>query len=306
MNAPNDLKISIAICTYNRSQQLAVTLQSLCKIKDQLLVGDEILVVDNNSSDDTKELVQEYSKILPIRYLFESEQGLSHARNRALNEFSSRLIVFFDDDITVSKEAIERYRSVHINYSEYDFFGGQIDVEWADCAPSWYQDNSLPLINGLLGNYNLGLKDKRYTKELLLPYGANFALTRKLVQSLGLFDANLGVKGEEIGRGEETDYFNRAIDQGFSGMYLSNTSVGHRFQQERLSIHYFYRYGIEKGRALVLVDNANYDHYWIISMLNFLLKGGWQLLKGRRDRFYQCIINIGIERGINIATKSLH
>ena len=77
------------------------------------------------------------------------------------------------------------------------------------------------MINGLVGNYNLGSKNVQIRGDLLLPYGANFALTRSVIKKVGLFDISLGVKGEEFERGEETDYFIRAISNGFQGMYIA-------------------------------------------------------------------------------------
>jgi len=80
--------ISVVICTYNRCEQLASALQSLktsCAAIDTRLF--EVLVVDNNSSDSTKHTVENFGVDFPLRYVFEAEQGLSNARNRALREF---------------------------------------------------------------------------------------------------------------------------------------------------------------------------------------------------------------------------
>jgi len=129
-----------------------------------------------------------------------------------------------------------------------------------------------------------------------------------LIERVGLFDTRLGVVGQQIGRGEETDYFRRAQQLGFSGLYSAKAVVGHRFQIERLNSFYLYRYGIEKGRALVLVDRMLEPRdtvKFILSSLSFFVRGIFQLLKGRRDRFYQCLINIGIERGLWNESKAM-
>lgn len=291
------LPISICICTYNRCVQLDKTLASLVASKESLIQGDEILVIDNNSSDTTRAVALKYASQLPIRYLFEASQGLSAARNKALQEFVSEVIIFFDDDVTLSAACLGAYRTAISRYPDYDFFGGRIRVEWLTVAPLWLKSDDLVLLNGLFGIYAPADGDLQLNTNTLGPYGANFALRRNTVDQLGLFDTDLGVRGSSIARGEETEYFRRANNAGLAGMYLAAAEVGHRFQVERLTMAYLYRYGIEKGRAEVLLNQAT-SKRWLAPCSGFLIRGLWQLLKGRLDRFYQCVINIGIERGM--------
>lgn len=294
--------LSIAICTYNRCGQLANTLSSLCSVKNSLMDGDEILVVDNNSTDRTQEVVSKFSKELPIQYVFEVEQGLAAARNRALSEFNNDVLIFFDDDVTVNSGCIEGYRKGVIEHPNHIYFGGPLSLNWYGKPIYWYRGNDLPLINGLLGYYNLGSDDIEYEPTSLLPYGANFAVRRSLMDLIGVFDVSFGVKGSAIGRGEETDYFRRAINAGAKGVYLSAAAATHHFQTERISIPYLYHYGIEKGK---LVSESGHPDKWVrrVTCLTQALRGIMQLAKGRRDRFYQCIINIGIQRGIEVAAE---
>ena len=295
------MNLSICICTYNRCGELDKTLQSLYFCENELLAGDEIIVVDNNSLDKTKDIVLGYQSKLPIRYIFEQEQGLSCARNAGLNTFSNSIVIFFDDDITLIKGTLSAYRKSFSDYASIGFFGGKIFVDWSGEKPYWYQSDQLPMINGLVGNYNLGSKNLQIRNDFNLPYGANFALTRSVIKIVGLFDTSLGVKGEEFERGEETDYFTRAISNGFQGMYIADAQVGHRFQKQRINLSYLYKYGINKGKALYRVNQQSGK---LISKIMYqLFAGCYQLLKFRLDRFYQCVINIGVQRGIYIAAN---
>lgn len=291
------MNISICICTYNRCDELDKTLQSLTMCEDELVDGDQILIIDNNSNDQTKEVVLGFKDRLPITYLFEAKQGLSAARNKGLSEFSNPVLVFIDDDITISKNFIKTYRQVFLTHPEYYFFGGPIAVDWGEKQPRWYKSEDLPMINGLIGSYSLGAQDKQYNSSSLLPYGANFAVRRQAIQSVGDFDVELGVNGKQIGRGEETDYFHRVLNKGFDGLYVANAKVFHRFQVERITLLYLYRYGLQKGTAAVLLDDARPKNT-LFKVMHQLLAGVYQLMKLRVDRFYQCVINIGVFRGI--------
>lgn len=279
--------ISIAICTYNRCEELRLTLAHLATWSGELLEGDEIIVIDNNSTDSTAEVVQEFESALPLVYQFEAIQGLSAARNAAIRNYRNNILLFIDDDITVTRQTLSAYRRAFAEFAEDDFFGGRIEVDWNEQRPAWLKSDAMPLISGLIGHYQLAEDAASYDDQSLLPYGANFAVSRRLVDRVGGFDMALGVKGAGIARGEETDYLQRAMMAGYSGRYLHQALVLHRFQSERLSSRYLYRYGIEKGSA-----QGSRRSYQRAATLAF--KAVWQLAKGRVDRYYQTVINIGI------------
>lgn len=289
--------ISICICTYNRCDQLKKTLESLSERRNHFIDGDEILIIDNNSSDQTKDLVSGWSSDLPLVYHFESQQGLSVARNKGVAEFVNDVIIFIDDDISVTESFIHEYRKAVQEYPDAGFFGGKIHVDWQGNKPSWYQSSQLTLINGLIGYYDQGDRDVFLSEHSLLPYGANFSLTRNTLNKVGLFDQCLGVKGTSIARGEESDYFVRALEVEIKGVYLSNALVLHRFQLDRISIRYLYNYGVQKGIAEVILGGEKPSK--TVQKLSYQLFAGlYQLLKNRRDRFYQCVINVGLIMGI--------
>lgn len=294
--------LSIAVCTFNRKDQLSRMLTSLQQSESWLKKNAEVIVVDNCSTDGTADYVSSLKTSFDLKYFFESKPGLSNARNCALDNFLGDAIVFFDDDITVEQSALEAY--FYALDSGSHFFAGPIAVAWQHGKPKWLKSDDLVLLNGLFGYYDLGLEQKNYDHSMPMPYGANFMLSRVLVNAIDKFNPRLGVIGDQIGRGEETDYFFRALKAGFNGTYLPKAHVKHHFQIERLNSPYLYNYGIAKGKAIPKVEgyrafNSFYDHFV------YLLKGMIQLLKGRRDRYYQCVINMGISKGKFILSKSM-
>ncbi len=288
--------LSIAICTYNRAHQLKPLLQQLQALGDCLSPCCEVLLIDNNSTDNTAELAASFDMPFEFKLLHEEKQGLANARNCALQHFTGDAIVFFDDDVSVSRECLQAYSNALTQQPAHDYFGGPIDVDWQGEKPKWLKSDDLSLLFGLFGRYNPATQDTLYDGSIPDPYGANFMLLRNTVNKVGLFNADLGVSGDAIGRGEETEYLARARQQGLSGKYLVAARVGHCFQIERVNMAYLYRYGLEKGRAEVQLNDAK-SNAWLLSSSSFALKGVWQLLRGRRDRMYQCVINIGISRG---------
>ena len=293
--------ISICICTYNRWPQLEITLESLVESSSALGSDDEIIIIDNNSTDRTQQVVDRFAEKLPINYYFEPKQGLSVARNTALAQSKNDGIVFFDDDVSISSQALLTYKEVFTRRPEHCYFGGKISIIWPAAKPRWLKSDDLALLNGLFGYYSPADVDLVYDRQQNGPYGANFALRRSLVNKVGNFNESLGVRGASIGRGEETEYFQRAQNAGCTGLYCVNAAVGHRFQLDRISIPYLFRYGIEKGRAEFIL-NHGCRNSWIADSLTISLKALFQLLKARRDRFYQCVINLGIVRGLYLAT----
>src|SRR5262245_4019530 len=102
--------VSICICTFNRSQSLRRTLDSLTSQNDIKAGAVEVLIVDNNCTDDTREVVEIFRERLPIRTRAESKQGLAHARNKAVVEFRGDVLLFTDDDVRFANGWLAAYR----------------------------------------------------------------------------------------------------------------------------------------------------------------------------------------------------
>lgn len=291
-----DRIISVAICTYNRADSLEKTLDIFTRQTRVEDIAWELLLIDNHSTDDTRAVADSFRTRSPLRYFMEPNQGLSNARNRALREFAGDVLLFTDDDVELDPGWLSAYASALRDFPDADFFGGRILPSWPRGAPAWLVDPSLSLISGLLGYYDLGESVRELAAAEPTPFGANFAIRRRLGERLGPFRTDLGVKGGNPGRGEEAEYFDRAIRAGSAGVYVGNAVCYHRQDPERFKPAYLYRYGIEKGRTEVLTGNPARGKRAV--QLNFALRGVWQLARGRGDRFRQCVINMGIQQGL--------
>ena len=116
--------VSVAIVTRNRSKLLEVCLQSLIK---QEVKPSEVVVVDNGSTDSTREVCKTFSEILPIRYFLESKVGTAYARNKAIKISQSSILVFIDDDCTVQKDFVKEVVDMHERYPKVVAVQGRVE-----------------------------------------------------------------------------------------------------------------------------------------------------------------------------------
>lgn len=190
---PDEPKISLVVCTYNRSDLVDGVLRTLC---DQSLPESayEVLVVDNNSKDDTRAVADAYVQGHGnVRYLFEPEQGLSHARNRGLREAVGEYIGYLDDDVEVPASYVETLQSV-VSEVRPAVVGGPGFALYKSRKPYWYKDS--------YAAYELTDSPRELADKEFL-FGFNMVFRRDLLEQVGGFDPELGMRGDDIGYGEE-------------------------------------------------------------------------------------------------------
>jgi glucosyl-dolichyl phosphate glucuronosyltransferase len=283
--------ISIAICTFNRASSLKETLTSFAAASWPSAT--ELLVVDNNSTDNTRDVAVSFATILPIRYVFEREQGLSAARNRAIREMRGDVLLFTDDDVRVDTAWLNAYSEAIAQYPSAAYFGGRVIPYWPHGRPKWMKDEGLALIGGLLVRFHLGESLREFAPNEPTPYGASFGIRRNWLNQVGEFRKDLGVNGSVPGRGEEAEYLDRVRAAGGNGVYVGHAIAHHYTDERRLRYTYLFKYGRQKGVAARTMGHKSKG-----SRLNaalYLLRGVGQLLKGRGDRARQCVINAGIQ-----------
>ena len=264
----------------------------------------EVLVVDNNCTDGTREIVEEFQQRLPIRRITENQQGLSHARNRAVAEFRGDVLLFTDDDVRLGLKWLEAYQDAISGFPNADYYGGRILPDWGLAKPRWIGEKPLSLIDGVLVWFDQGVETREFSATDPPPFGASFAIRRKLFEKVGLFRVDLGTGGTGLGRGEETEFLLRARNYGARGVYVGEALCFHSYDPQRLRLRELYYYGMSSGRSysaiFALPDRGSYRTAgW------FVLRGLYQAVRGRGDRFRQCIINAGIQVAIRPRRKGV-
>jgi GT2 family glycosyltransferase len=294
------VQVTVAICTYDRAASLERTLSSLREQGGVANLQWELLIVDNNSSDSTEDVVRAAAADLPVRYVKEGRQGLSHARNRALVEYRGQVLLFTDDDVVLDPHWLRAYADAFDTHAHAAYFGGRILPLWDGERPRWVRDEGMALISGVLVHYDLGTEDRWYARSDPLPFGASFALRRSQVERLGQFRPDLGVVGHVPGRGEETTYLGKAAAAGARGFYVGKALARHAVDRRRLRPARLFRHGIQSGVAVARTQVVERPGSYA-AMLLFLAKALVQLAKRRGDRARQCLINAGIQVGLRQA-----
>jgi glycosyltransferase involved in cell wall biosynthesis len=239
--------VTVAICTWNRSKLLDLTLTGMRELNIPVGVEWELLVVNNNSPDDTDAVIEKHRALgkLPIRRLFEQKQGLSNARNCAIDAAQGELLIWTDDDVIVEPKWLEEYARVSQQHPEAIFFGGMVKPLFAISPPSWILDD-LPLVSGAFALIDLGPEIRVFAKNES-PYGANMGFRTPILRNRP-FDHRLGRTASELLSGEETIYCERLASEGNTGMWIGTAVVHHHVPAERMTRDYLIRW-FEGGAA---------------------------------------------------------
>ncbi len=214
----------------------------------------EILLVNNNSTDNTEEVYNEFSNILPgkLRYIFESKQGLSFARNRALNEAKGEIVSFIDDDAVVEPDWLTAVEEAFSNYNA-TLVGGKSYLIYPHDPPDW-----------LSPEWETNLSRIDYGEEPLVGtskhmYGLNYSLLKKPALDLGGFNTEIGRIGKKLFSYEEVDMQNKIVENGGVVVYEPKAVVGHIVAPERLTKEWFKKrvyYDARSGKRLDLINQG--------------------------------------------------
>lgn len=245
------MRVAIVVCTFNRASSLEKTLSALlAQVSSNVL---EIVVVDNNSTDETSAVVQRLSAgaPLPVRRLFEPVQGLSHARNRAIAETSADVVIFIDDDASPLDERWADRMAAGFSAPDVGAVGGDAVAQWpAGGRPPWLHDALLPY----LGITRFGLDRQTDLRYPNFPYGVNIAFRRNLIAGLGGFSTGLGRFGGRLLSGEEIELCRRVAAEGFRVLYLPGVAVRHRMDPKRLERAWFLRRAQAQGISKATIE----------------------------------------------------
>ena len=231
--------ISIVVCTYNRAPLLAEAMQTLTE-QSVAPSSYEIIVVDNNSSDDTHSVVTEFCRRYPnVRYCFEPRQGVAHARNRGWKEARGEYVGYLDDDCIAPKEWLAVAAEVIKQYSP-GVLGGPVLPRYDTPKPPWYEDIYIALD---WGDQARALSGKILSAQ-------NLFVRRALLSEVGGFDPNLGHRGEARAFGEETSLQMsiRATMPEQIIYYDPRLCVNHMIQAEHMALRWLARERFARGR----------------------------------------------------------
>jgi glycosyltransferase involved in cell wall biosynthesis len=253
------LLVSLIIPTFNRAGLLGETLDGIAAHRTERRPGEwEVVVVDNNSTDDTRRIVASRQPRFPVplRYLFEGTQGRSAALNAGVAATEAPVVVMTDDDVLVADGWLDAASGPLLDpASGVDYTGGPVSPIWERPRPSWLSGVKGDLW-GTIAILNYGPVPFIFEERRRVPLGANMAVRRSLLERIGGFNNTLGRTGSTrrlLGQ-EVPELLARGRRVGARGLYVPAMSVRHHVPARRLTKQYFRRWWFGKGISRAQLD----------------------------------------------------
>ncbi|NCX95435.1 MAG: glycosyltransferase family 2 protein [Chitinophagia bacterium] len=278
-------KISAVICSYNRARFIINAVESIFN-QDFDKSQFEVIVVDNNSTDNVIELLKRYKEEHPsynFSYYIEPNQGVAFTRTRCAKEAKGSIVAYLDDDSTAEPNWLANIVNFYDAHPEVWSIGGKITPKFLTGIPDWYSKYFF----GLVGNFDLGNKIKRMTGERY-PCGANMSFRKKVFEEIGYFNHSLGRRGKGLLATEEKEIYKRILAYGKQVYYLPMVAVLHCVEANKFDHNYVKRHskGIGGGERVrlegqygwLLVKFLEYIAKWVYAILyglGFLVRGQW-------------------------------
>ncbi|MGH8636968.1 MAG: glycosyltransferase, partial [Burkholderiales bacterium] len=238
---------TILICTFNRASFLEDTLDSLAQTPADPGFSWDVLVVDNNSSDSTRAVVERWIGRFPVplRYLFEGRQGKSNALNSGMAAARATVIVFTDDDVYVPPGWLAEAVTPLLARNDIDYTGGPVEPIWGTVRPAWLDEKGK--LGGTIAVMYHGDAPFIFEERRKVPLGVNMAVRRRLIERIGGFRPDLGRNGKSLLGQEQAEFFYRSREAGARGLYVPAMRLDHVVPASRLTRSYFRRWWYWKG-----------------------------------------------------------
>lgn len=274
----SDLFLSVGLCVYNKEKEVPRALESLAaqSIEKDLF---EIIIVDNNSTDNTALVVKEFVNAHPeldIKFVKEMNQGVSHARNRAFAEAKGDYIVYFDDDEVAQKDWLQNFYDSILKHPTAVILAGKVTVKYDDEDFAKLADD---YIDNWFANYEYGDEEIVLTNELLeakkidYPIAGNMAVKIDYIKKVNGFDIDLGRSENLMLGGEETKLTKDAVDSGELVIYTPQSSVNHMVIKSRCSMDFLKMKHFQQGMTFIRIYYKNVSLFkrFKISVYNMIL-----------------------------------
>lgn len=242
------MKLDVVVPTYNRSLLLQRTIASLLQAPIPAGLDVTILIVDNNSKDDTEQVVRQIQAQTgrPLVYILEKNQGLSNARNAGIRAGSGDIIGFIDDDEEIDKNwytvAAREFADSAVQY-----IGGPCLANCPVPLPAWLP----PGYNGALGIID---PKPRTAFGPSFPgnlNGGNAVLRRAVFENIGCYSTRLGRSGKGLLSEEDAELYRRLLSAKIHGLHIPDLIIYHYIPTDRLTRKYHrswcYWRGVSQG-----------------------------------------------------------
>ena len=234
--------LSVLMATYNGAGTLPEVLNAYCKLKSPD-GGWKLLIVDNGSTDSTKEIIACFRSRLPLTYIFEPTLGKSAALNTGLLSVTGDLVVMTDDDALPRPDWLVQMRVAADSQPSFSIFGGAIVPHWEIPPEDWILAWQCP---------TLTITDPAWEEGPIVVgrlSGPNMAVRSEVIEAGYRFDTSLGPVGPRYQMGEEADFLQRLGKAGFRAWYCKRAVVAHMIRRDQMKKEWVLRRAVPLGRA---------------------------------------------------------
>lgn len=263
------MKITVIVCTFNRCQILPEALDTVAAQNMPPDVEWDILVVDNNSSDQTRDVMEGYCKANPTRfsYIFEPKQGLSHARNAGIRNARGDILAFTDDDSIADPDWLWNLTS-SLGNGDWSGAGGSIVPVWKGNLPVWLSAEDF----ATMGPFG-GRDDQSEAGPLKRPpFGGNMAFRREIFEKHGGFRVDLGRSANNLLGREDIEFGNRLFAYGVRLRYEPKAVILTPVAESRMTRRYLLRWYYWEGRSEIADLGPPQAKYRVMGMPLYLLR----------------------------------
>lgn len=258
MNKNAIATVTVIFATYNRDDSVRETLEAFLQL-DLKGIQPQFVVVANNCSDSTIEVLHSFEDRLPLVIVEEPTPGKNRALNKALESVELLdLVVFCDDDITPRPDWLQEIVAASARNSDTSIFGGRIIPSWpSGTQPDWTMD---PFLLGMgFSVHHLGPKAQAYPQGSY-PFGPNFWVRESIFSEGRTYPENIGPKGTKRIMGSETAFLKQLEEEGYKARYAPNAVVRHRIKEADLHLPNLYRRAESCGRGRAHMEGVNYHN----------------------------------------------
>ncbi len=255
-HSQSPIDISLMVCTYNRCEDLRELLATAVAQETGGAFTYEIIVVDNNSSDDTRQIVENFIAAgdVEVRYMFEGRQGKSHALNTGLGAARGWIYTICDDDFILPKNWLKDIFEAFRAHAEVSFVSGKVLPLWQSAAPAWLtQKHWSPIAMADYGEESFYAD----ADNQICLLACSFRLAD--VKAVGSYHSELGVSKGKIGGTEDAEILQRLWKSGRKGIYLPHIAFYHKVTPDRLTKHYHRRWHTGHGRFYALMREEEFE-----------------------------------------------
>jgi glycosyltransferase involved in cell wall biosynthesis len=234
--------LTVLMPTHNGGGTLPEVLDTFCKL-DSPTGGWKLVIVDNGSTDNSREIIETFKTRLPLTYVFEPVLGKSSALNTGLLSLDGDLVVFTDNDVLPARDWLVQMRVAADSQPSFSLFGGCIIPHWEIPPQDW-----ILKIDGTV----LAITDPAWEEGPIAAtrlFGPNMAIRSNIVEAGYRYDTSLGPVGSRYRMGEDSDFVQRLGQAGFKAWFCKRAVVAHMIRRDQMTKDWVLRRALPSGRV---------------------------------------------------------